>query len=697
MILDADSPPARGGITVRSLLIGFFGVFFTCAYSYYNDWYLGNTFFIGNSFPIGILILMMLVLGGNSLVRWRFEGRHLSFAELAVILTMLWTASAVPTSGLMRYLVPVAASPIQQQLHNPGWAVVMPYIPRELMVSMDPSSPEISGVFNGRNYIRTSDWLPPHLSGFYNGSSSAGTFASLLYRVEIAFHFLLKGIPWKSWLPVLMRWGAYFVMIYAALLGWSFLLRRQWVHHEHLSFPLSQVMLTVLEEPERGRVFNSFFRNPYTWAGAILLMVVHVLHGLHAYYPNIPEIPLRYNARPLFSNDPWWHAPWCLQQGPIQPGVACVAFLVPAEVTFSMWFFMVFYRGLAHIGMMKFGGGWMYLKYEIQQFGAYLVWFISLLYVARRYLAQSARDAWRMATLRSADVKQANREPAIAMLAIALGTTGCCLWLRHFGMGEFWPMIYMSLLTVQFVVLARVVAEGGAMFVLIGWFPSTILVMFFAPRVIRPEYLGAALLATAFFARDLREPITPFAMNSLRVMTSSRHYRAGRTGILMMITLVFGMCVAAPVTLGIFYYYGAGRIIDWGVAGEAWGQFWMLASAIREPFRPGVLWGNLGVGAGITAALSALRLRFSWWPLHPIGMLLFNSYAMEQTVFSVFLGWALKVSVMRYGGNRTYQKLRPFFIGAVLGECLTCGFWMVVTVVIYFMGGSPKAINVMPW
>jgi hypothetical protein len=57
--------------------------------------------------------------------------------------------------------------------------------------------------------------------------------------------------------------------------------------------------------------------------------------------------------------------------------------------------------------------------------------------------------------------------------------------------------------------------------------------------------------------------------------------------------------------------------------------------------------------------------------------------------FSVFLAWAIKAVVLKFGGAAFYRRTRPFFIGIVLGETVCAGGWSVVD---YFTGMIGNAI-----
>ena len=44
---------------------------------------------------------------------------------------------------------------------------------------------------------------------------------------------------------------------------------------------------------------------------------------------------------------------------------------------------------------------------------------------------------------------------------------------------------------------------------------------------------------------------------------------------------------------------------------------------------------------------------------------------------SFFFGWVIKVLVVRYGGLRIFVRLRPLFLGLVLGDCVSGSLWAI--------------------
>jgi hypothetical protein len=89
-------------------------------------------------------------------------------------------------------------------------------------------------------------------------------------------------------------------------------------------------------------------------------------------------------------------------------------------------------------------------------------------------------------------------------------------------------------------------------------------------------------------------------------------------------------------------------------------------------------WGGIGAmsaGAAVALALAALRSRFLWWPLHPIGYMAANSWGMHQNWGSFMLGWIIKTLLLRYGGLRAFRRAVPMCVGLVVGDMLSQGLW----------------------
>jgi hypothetical protein len=89
-------------------------------------------------------------------------------------------------------------------------------------------------------------------------------------------------------------------------------------------------------------------------------------------------------------------------------------------------------------------------------------------------------------------------------------------------------------------------------------------------------------------------------------------------------------------------------------------------------------WLWLCVGAALTYGMMLARSRFTFFPFHPIGYMMALSYSATTFWSSIFLGWLSKVLITRFGGNDTYRKAMPLFLGLALGDVAMIILWLVV-------------------
>jgi hypothetical protein len=97
-----------------------------------------------------------------------------------------------------------------------------------------------------------------------------------------------------------------------------------------------------------------------------------------------------------------------------------------------------------------------------------------------------------------------------------------------------------------------------------------------------------------------------------------------------------------------------------------------------------------------TSLLAFLRLRYTWWPLHPIGFIMIPTFPGQHLWLSIFVGWLCKVVILRFGGAKGYSSAKPFFVGLIVGESMAAAFWLVVGIVLSAMNVPYRAIIIMP-
>jgi hypothetical protein len=72
------------------------------------------------------------------------------------------------------------------------------------------------------------------------------------------------------------------------------------------------------------------------------------------------------------------------------------------------------------------------------------------------------------------------------------------------------------------------------------------------------------------------------------------------------------------------------------------------------------------------------------------------SFPMQVLWFSIFVGWLVKVLLVRFGGGEVFRRARPLFIGLILGEAFAAAFWLVVSLVLDALGMSFHKVVLFP-
>jgi len=86
----------------------------------------------------------------------------------------------------------------------------------------------------------------------------------------------------------------------------------------------------------------------------------------------------------------------------------------------------------------------------------------------------------------------------------------------------------------------------------------------------------------------------------------------------------------------------------------------------------------MAFGGALALLLGIMRLRFWWWPFHPVGYMAAMSWGLNWYWAPFLIGWAAKVVAVRYGGLRLYRATVPVAIGFIVGDLLNSGIWSVV-------------------
>jgi hypothetical protein len=149
----------------------------------------------------------------------------------------------------------------------------------------------------------------------------------------------------------------------------------------------------------------------------------------------------------------------------------------------------------------------------------------------------------------------------------------------------------------------------------------------------------------------------------------------------LLAALTVAICVSAWTAIYQAHWSGGVNFFNsWAVVNNPLHSFEMAHRMIAQPTGvETVEWLPLGIGAVLTAGVMFMRVRFYWWPIHVIGVLALAEYGLDRMWFSFFLGWLIKVTLVKFGGGRILRQGRFFFVGFIISECAFYSAWSLAS------------------
>ena len=637
-------------IRFPAILVGLLLIGVMCAITPYNNYFLQNTKIAGNHLPVGSIFgLLILVFLVNVPLRKLMRNGRFAFSalELTVVWMMLIVAVGIPSMGLLQFLLPSLVALQYFATTENDWAETLhPHVPEWLVVTE-----------------------PRAVTDFYEGISPG------------------ESVPWMFWLKPLLVWGLFVLVFYFTTLCLSTILRKQWVERERFSFPLIQIPVQLAAEPARGTLLNTFFKNRLLWAGMILPVVLHLINGLHAHFPRVPEIPLIYNIYTVFTEKPWhtlgW---WPAMRFVIYFSVIGIASLLTLEVSFSLWFFYLFFK-LQYIVMNAMGlsiGPWISCSRQVM--GGYLVFVPAVFWIGREHIIAVFRKTFGLghartshSTIGGEPIDDSN-EPIsyrVALLGCLLGFIVLVVFLVLAGVTTWVAIVTLLSIFITSIVLSWMVVNGGLLLVQAPFFPSEYIDITLGSNALGHKSL-AILSFQRTFLRDWGEFMMPNFLHSFKAADEVKLARR-RVVPILWVSIVVALLVSVYASLTLIYDKGALFLQSWAFVVAPRNYFQRMSSLIQFPIE--TKWDevySMIAGAGFTGFMLWMRQNFVWWSLHPIGYLLGATYPPFHLWSSILIGWFIKYMALKFGGASTYRKIRPVAFGLIFGEYVMVGLWMIV-------------------
>ncbi len=648
-----------------ALLVGGLGCLFIWIATPYNNFYLNNSFISDTYFPeVAVVFLLLLVLVANPLLCCLGRKWILNARQLALIFAMLLGAAVIPSQGLLRML-PWSLARSNQEINRSqrlAEAVQASEVPRILF---------------------------PDAIGY---EAPAPVSEQLLLELDPG-----ASIPWGDWLPLLLAWGPFLLACWLLMAGVGLVLFPEWKERERLQFPLLDVYRSLFPDPASGSILPRIFRDRLFWVGAGIVLLIYALNGLHHHTGNaFPGFPLGWQLSHAFSEEPWRYLPGAIKNvRHIHFVLVGIAFFMPNRVGFSIWFTTIAYGVYEMVRTAYFPGAYRGAVTDHRN-GSLLMIPLMVLYLSRHHWLRVGKLMVRRVA------SDADRLLKVAGWMLTAGAIGMFVWLRWAGVPQGWAAVFVLIGFMVSLLVARIVAETGMPFIRItGLEPSYFLAM--APA---GWLTGAAIYIAGFvnivFSLGSRVSAAVMVSHAVGVDEKASPRHQLRIGYMMIAILVVGLVIGGAVHLHMGYSFttsidGASTpLCQWGSTQMAVPQRQLLRWS--ESFWPRSTnrLTHLGVGMGIAGALQAACMLIPRWPLHPIGMLLVGHYYSQIAWASVMIGWSIKVLCIHYGGATLFRRLRPLFLGIILGEIFSAVIWTIVPIALILLGHDPRQVGRIP-
>lgn len=694
--LETRQETALKGLTLRALVYGVLCTAFLCVAAVYVNIVMDGLL-AGSATHVGVVAIFAVVVfaanmamrglanifGRDSLLGRFFNALKLSGGELVVVYLMILVASAIPTLGLMENLIPTMGAPVHYADDTNAWSFkILPYV-NPLMVPFDPDK-----LTNVASDIKSLE--PKDIDWLYNGMPSDKTFWD---------------IPWSIWLRPLAVWMIMIFAMYWVCFCLMAMLRRQWVERERLQFPLVQLPIAMVEGADVRQGIPAFFRNKVMWLGFAIPMMFQTWNTLAQFYPLLSTIPTSYYFQ-LFDKQMEFNIE------PFNFPVIGFTYLVKTEVAFSLWAFclvgLVVGSAFRYLGIQVGSNDMWTWQIHMHPWathaaaGGVLMLGILTLWSARRSLSEVVRKA--VGPAPDVDDRGEMLPYRLAWWGLWAGVIVMLLWMWQVaGMNPFWAAVFLVIAFLGLLAATRIIAEGGLVFV---QFPVLLPSLMF--RLFGQTTLGAANLVGLSWmgpwVGDIRVIMMPAIANSMK-LADVASMRRRRLFWAFALAVVLSIVISGFMVLAIGYTKGGAKTQSWIFENVARDYFKNVAEAnIPTPQQSadGIEPGErvfqsrryaTVVGAAIMVGLSVMRNRFLWWPFHPLGFPFAVVPGMQRIWLAIFMGWLFKVVILRYGGAALFRKLRPLFLGLILGEFLTDGvLYLVYFFIVTFFHGAGRLI-----
>jgi hypothetical protein len=680
-------------MTFRAIVIGLLLATGIAVFGYFNDWIMQQAFLATNLTPIAVYGLLVIALMLITPTARLLGAKGFSAKEWAVVVALMLVACVVPGPGLMWQFSNTLVTPHYAYAQHPGWRKdrLLDLAPSVMLADSGERGPEAKA---GADHDEV-------VGRFYGGSPDK----------SISLVKMAHNVPWYAWRRTLVFWLPLLALSYVIGICLVRVVHTQWSQRERLRYPIAYVTSEIIDgwapAPRAG-----IFRNKYFWMGFAVPAFILLIKGYYVWNTRSVDIPLNLPGLSSAIGNKWpslWNidSSWLLLNPTLYFSVVGFAYFVGSDISFSLGISGVLYGAaflaLTVSGVTLGGGGLESGLYSFQMFGSYLGLAMVILYTGRKlYGAVLARTAFLPAS------EKVDPGAVRAMrVALVCGAAMVAMMVFALQLDVTVAVVFLLLLGMMFVVLTRINAETGLFMIQPGWNGVGVILGIIGFSAMGPHMVVIVALLGLVLAPDQIVCLMPLAANALKIGESHR-LKLPRLSRWMVVAVVVALVAGVVGTLAFQYTWGGAGPTRYGWADTVAKMPFELASRKLPSYggdpdvRQGLDLGRIilntrnlyavGAGLGVVLLLSVLRLRYTWWPIHPVLFLVWGTFPSVLLAPSFFIGWLAKSVVTGFGGGQGYRAAKPVFVGLIAGEFAAGIFWTLVGVVYYLWTGMPGEV-----
>jgi len=516
-----------------------------------------------------------------------------------------------------------------------------------------------------------------------------------------------SSIIWSDWFGQLLYWVVLFVCLGLCQMFINIVWRKQFVEIERLPFPYANAATEIVKGgnvsgvEKAGRIWKV---GPFWWGAlaGFLFMLYPVLTSLHSLFPLFPAM----GSFPDWYN--WWifgyDASATIRNNVVlrinlNPIWIALAFLIPLDTLLSawLWFFICYiilppiqvaigtypsfpeqndgsnYIWANHWAGKGFMPGWV-------MWGVMLGLPIWMLFFNRGYIVGTIRQAFGKAEGNPDGEKGLYKMAYIgAIITFAI----VAVLLIYAGLSVVAGILIPAWALLIYWAWTRVRSIGGGYtdYWWYGpWYQDPAAAIVWIPFSVSGTYNSAASFrATAISMmlmedRNLGAIPQPASMESFK-LADGAGIKPRELVLPQAIAIIIGVLIAFPLTIWGAYtwgwdnqWIGHPNRSDW----STWFAAFMGGSNVLVPYNWGAWLGQFIFGTVFAGLLIFLRMRFVWWPIEPVGVILGSSALTGWFMFTALVvAWVGKTLVLRIGGTKLYEEtVLPFCSGLFVSGLL---------------------------